>query len=68
MSSTFKTLAIVTFIDIFIIIEILLVNFYPVNKKPQEFEYKHHDYIYFPGKGIIHSPECHRCTLTFETI
>ena len=67
MSSTFKTLAI-TFIAILIIIEILLINFYPANKKPQEFEYKHHDYIYFPGKGIIHSPECHRCTLTFETI
>ena len=33
-----------------------------------EFEYKHHDYIYFPGKGIIHSPECKQCTLTFETI
>ena len=35
---------------------------------PQEFEYKHHDYIYFPGKGTIHSPECRQCTLTFETI
>ena len=35
---------------------------------PQEFEYKKHDYIYFPGKGIIHSPECKQCTLTFETI
>ena len=37
-------------------------------KAPQEFQYKHHDYIYFPGKGIIHSPECRQCTLTFETI
>jgi hypothetical protein len=35
---------------------------------PQEFEYKHHDYIYFPDKGVIHSPECKQCTLTFETI
>ncbi len=68
MSSTFKTLAIVTFIAILMLMGILLINFYPVNKKPQEFEYKHHDYIYFPGKGIIHSPECKQCTLTFETI
>lgn len=68
MNSTFKTLAIVTFIAILMIMEILLINFYPVNKKSQEFEYKHHDYIYFPGKGIIHSPECKQCTLTFETI
>ena len=35
---------------------------------PQEFEYKHHDYIYFPHKGIVHSPECKQCTLTFKTI
>ena len=35
---------------------------------PQEFQYKNHDYIYFPGKGVIHSPECKQCTLTFETI
>lgn len=35
---------------------------------PQEFEYKHHDYIYFPGKGIIHSPECRQCAITFERI
>lgn len=35
---------------------------------PIEFQYKNHDYIYFPGKGIIHSPECKQCTLTFETI
>ena len=37
-------------------------------KTPQEFQYKKHDYIYFPGKGVIHSPECRQCTLTFETI
>lgn len=35
---------------------------------PQEFKYKYHDYIYFPGKGIVHSPECKQCTLTFKTI
>ena len=43
---------------------LVLVNI----KAPQEFQYKHHDYIYFPGKGVIHSPECRQCTLTFETI
>lgn len=37
-------------------------------KIPQEFEYKHHDYIYFPGKGIIHSPDCRQCAITFERI
>ena len=37
-------------------------------KTPQEFQYKRHDYIYFPDKGVIHSPECRQCTLTFETI
>ena len=35
---------------------------------PQEFQYKQHDFIYFPGKGIIHSPECHKCAITFERI
>ena len=37
-------------------------------KTPQEFQYKKHDYIYFPDKGVIHSPECRQCTLTFETM
>lgn len=35
---------------------------------PQEFQYKDHDYIYFPSKGIAHSPECHKCAITFERI
>lgn len=52
------------FFAIFIICAIYDHN----NYTPQEFEYKKHDYIYFPGKGIIHSPECHKCTLTFEMI
>lgn len=51
-------------------IGVLITSYYTLTNPilPIEFEYKHHDYIYFPGKGIIHSPECHRCTLTFETI
>lgn len=68
MNNAFKTLVIITFIAIIINIIILLINFYPTNKSPQEFEYKKHDYIYFPGKGIIHSPECKQCTLTKQTI
>lgn len=35
---------------------------------PQEFEYKKHDYIYFPDKGVVHSPECHKCVLMYESI
>ena len=50
-------------IGVMIIILVLTTS-----KAPQEFQYKQHDYIYFPGKGIIHSPECHECTITFERI
>lgn len=61
-----------TFLIIAIVIEALFTTIAVKSCKspniPQEFEYKHHDYIYFPGKGIIHSPECKQCTLTFETI
>ena len=35
---------------------------------PQEFEYKKHDYICFPDKGVVHSPECHKCVLMYESI
>lgn len=53
-----------------LLIGILITIYYMLTNPilPIEFEYKHHDYIYFPGKGIIHSPECKQCTLTFETI
>lgn len=45
-----------------------IINTPTPTKIPQEFEYKHHDYIYFPNKGIIHSPECRQCAITFERI
>lgn len=54
--------------SILTIIMIYVINTPTPTKTPQEFQYKRHDYIYFPGKGIIHSPECRQCTLTFETI
>ena len=47
---------------------IYVINTSTPTKTPQEFQYKKHDYIYFPDKGVIHSPECRQCTLTFETI
>lgn len=52
------------------LLSVLIASYYMLINPifPIEFEYKHHDYIYFPGKGIIHSPECKQCTLTFETI
>ena len=64
---------------IYIIISLLLISILVIEmiyvistptptKTPQEFQYKKHDYIYFPNKGVIHSPECRQCTLTFETI
>lgn len=51
-------------------IGVLITSYYMLTNPilPIEFQYKNHDYIYFPGKGIIHSPECKQCTLTFETI
>lgn len=57
-------------ISLSLFIGILLTSYYMLTNPilPIEFEYKHHDYIYFPNKGIIHSPECKLCTLTFETI
>lgn len=54
--------------SILTIIMIYIISTPTPTKTPQEFQYKKHDYIYFPGKGIIHSPECRQCTLTFETI
>lgn len=54
--------------SILAIIMIYIISTPTPTKTPQEFQYKRHDYIYFPGKGIIHSPECRQCTLTFETI
>lgn len=53
-----------------LLIGILITSYYMLTNPilPIEFEYKRHDYIYFSGKGIIHSPECKQCTLTFETI
>lgn len=51
-------------------IGVLITSYYTLTNPilPIEFQYKNHDYIYFPGKGIIHSPECKQCILTFETI
>lgn len=54
--------------SILAIIMIYVISTPAPTKTPQEFQYKKHDYIYFPGKGVIHSPECRQCILTFETI
>lgn len=35
-------------------------------KLPVEFQYNSHDYIYFPNKGVVHSPDCKHCQLTFD--
>lgn len=53
-----------------LLISTLIASYYMLTNPmfPIEFEYKKHDYIYFPGKGIIHSPECHKCAITFEMI
>lgn len=58
----------IIFLIVAIIVGVLVMLKSESAENPLEFEYKHHDYIYFPGKGIIHSPECKQCTLTFETI
>lgn len=47
---------------------IIIITALTTSKAPQEFQYKQHNYIYFPGKGIIHSPACHECAITFERI
>ena len=64
---TFIKVLILLLLPSIIIVGIVYVVFRPAST-PQEFEYKHHDYIYFPGKGIIHSPECRQCAITFERI
>ena len=44
-----------------------LINyFFPNNRTPQEFQYKQHTYIYFPNKGLVHSPDCKHCQLVFD--
>lgn len=62
--SSIRIIVLILVLAIIAIGILVLVN----AKAPQEFQYKKHDYIYFPGKGIIHSPECKQCTLTFEMI
>ena len=59
-----------TIILLSLLIGILITSYHMLTNPilPIEFEYKYHDYIYFPGKGIIHSPECKQCTLKIQTI
>lgn len=63
-----EDIIIIIFLIVAIIMGVLIIRKSKSAENPLEFEYKKHDYIYFPGKGIIHSPECKQCTLTFETI
>lgn len=64
---TFIKVLILLLLSSIIMVGIVYVVSHPAST-PQEFEYKHHDYIYFPGKGTIHSPECRQCAITFERI
>lgn len=66
--STIKIIISLLLTSILAIGIIYVISTHTPTKTPQEFQYKRHDYIYFPGKGVIHSPECKQCTLTFETI
>lgn len=66
MNSLYKVLNITILAGIIILIWLISSTFYPVNKEPQEFKYKEHDYIYFPGKGITHSPDCKHCLIIFD--
>ena len=66
--SAIKIIIFLLLISILAIGMIYIISTPTPTKTPQEFQYKRHDYIYFPDKGVIHSPECKQCTLTFETI
>lgn len=66
--SAIKIIIFLLLISILAIGMIYIISTPTPTKTPQEFQYKRHDYIYFPDKGVIHSPECRQCTLTFETI
>lgn len=66
--SAIKIIIFLLLISILAIGMIYVISTPTPTKTPQEFQYKRHDYIYFPDKGVIHSPECRQCTLTFETI
>lgn len=66
--SAIKIIIFLLLISILAIGMIYVISTPTPTKTPQEFQYKKHDYIYFPDKGVIHSPECRQCTLTFETI
>ena len=61
-----RTIILITLALVFIILEVILIRFYPSKKEPIEFKYKNHEYIYFPSKGVVHSPDCKQCILVFD--
>lgn len=44
----------------------LILHTFSNNQLPMEFQYNSHDYIYFPHKGVVHSPDCKHCQLIFD--
>ena len=47
---------------------IILLLAYRAPEAPIKFNYEKHEYIYFPSKGIVHSPECKQCYVNMGTI
>lgn len=47
---------------------IILLLMYRAPEAPVKFNYEKHEYIYFPNKGMVHSPECKQCYVYVGTI
>lgn len=61
-----RTIILVTLALVITILGLILIRFYPSKEEPIEFKYNNHEYIYFPSKGVVHSPDCKQCILIFD--
>lgn len=67
MDKTIKWFFIILGIAYVVVATILILgNSNSKKQLPQEFQYSSHEYIYFPDKGVVHSPDCKQCQLVLD--
>lgn len=66
MDTVIKWMCIVAAVLLAVIIMISICMALDSANHPADFQYKSHTYIYFPNKGVVHSPDCKHCQLVFD--
>lgn len=61
-----KKLNLITLIIVSMALGMSITGLLIKNSPTKEFNYKSHSYIYFPGKGVVHDPDCKQCILVFD--